>query len=61
MRKNEDIRNAIKAAGIHYWEVAQELGITDCTFSKWLRYDLTKERREAIMKAIRTVEKRMEN
>jgi ribosome-binding protein aMBF1 (putative translation factor) len=41
---NQNIRKAIEKANLKYWQVADEIGISDTTFSKWLRHDLTGKR-----------------
>lgn len=50
--RNKEIREAIKASGFKYWQVAEVIGISRYTFSEWLRYELTGERREKVEKAI---------
>lgn len=50
---NEKIRNEIHSAGLKYWQVADEIGISPCTFSIWLRHDLEGERRTKVMNAIK--------
>ena len=37
---NQDIRTAMKAAGLPMWRVARSLGIAENTLSRWLRVDL---------------------
>lgn len=37
---NKDIRAEIKAAGIHYWQVAERYGCNDGNFSRKLRKEL---------------------
>lgn len=49
---NQDIRKAIRIAGIKQWQVAQKLGIGEVTLIRWLRVDLSEERRKAIFAAI---------
>lgn len=51
-KANQELRERITKAGLHFWEVAEKAGITDCTFSKWLRVELNPERRERIENAI---------
>lgn len=51
-KKNIDIREAIKNSGFPYWAVAERLGITDSTFSKWLRKELSEEKKQKILGAI---------
>lgn len=50
--KNKDIREAIEAAGVRYWQVANELGIADSTFSRKLRRELHADEKEKIFSII---------
>lgn len=47
-----DIRKKIKESGFTYWLVADRLGIADTTFSRWLRKELPKEKKEMILNAV---------
>lgn len=52
---NKDIRLAAAGAGIHLWQIAQALGVTDSTFSRMLRVELTpadKQRIAAIISSL---------
>lgn len=49
---NMDIRSAIERAGIRYWQVADELGIADSTFSRKLRKELPTEEKTHIFSII---------
>lgn len=47
-KKNIDIRTKAQAAGVYLWQIAHELGVTDFTLSRRLRFELTpKEKLEA--------------
>lgn len=50
--KNLDIRNKISEFNLKYWEVAENLGITDSTFSRRLRKELPEEEKTKILKVI---------
>lgn len=50
--QNQDLRDSIYEAHLRNWQVASQVGITDSTFSKWLRTPLTDERRRRVEKAI---------
>lgn len=52
---NEVIKTAAKNAGVKLWEVADTLGVSDCTFSRQLRKEVTEERKQAILSAIKTI------
>ena len=49
---NLDVRQAIKSARLMHYEVAAKLGISEYTFCKWLRNELSAERKESILSAI---------
>lgn len=49
---NKEIRELIKKRRLRYYEVAEAIGITQYTFSVWLRNELSQEKKEKILKAI---------
>ncbi|PFR94850.1 hypothetical protein [Priestia megaterium] len=55
MKRNQDIKNAIKNAGLSNWKVAESLGVHENTFYRMLRYELSQEYQEKIMKIIEGV------
>lgn len=55
---NTEIRKAIDSAGLRYWQVAEELGVADTTFTKWLRKELPEEKRSQVMAAIKKLSDR---
>ena len=50
--RNLEIRESIKKSKIKMWEVAECYGISDSSFSRMLRYELTKEQKLKIKKII---------
>jgi len=52
MKANNDLRQKIYASRLKYWEVAEEVGISDGHLSVWLRTPLSDERRKRVEKAI---------
>jgi len=56
-KANKTIRKQIEQAGLAYWQVAEEIGVTAGTFTVWLRTPLTKERKERTEKAIDSLKK----
>lgn len=50
--KNEDIKKKIKEAGLHQYQIADLCGVSETTLVRWLRYELTSEKREMILAAI---------
>lgn len=49
---NDDIKRAIKAAGLYQCQVARQLGIFEHALQRMLRRELSEENRNAIYKAI---------
>lgn len=54
---NQDIRRTAAGAGVRLWQIAQELGITDCNFSRKLRRELPQEEKERIFTIINQLSK----
>lgn len=52
MRENQGIRKATKSAGVPLWKIAAELGISEPTIIRWLRFPLPAEKEKYIMEAI---------
>jgi len=51
-KANKSIRRQIEGAGLAYWQVAEQIGITAGTFTVWMRTQLKGERKERTEKAI---------
>lgn len=49
---NKDIKEKIKAAGLHQYQVADLCGISETTLVRWLRYELPADKREMILSVI---------
>lgn len=50
---NQDVRLAAAGAGVKLWQVAEKLGIADCSLSRKLRRELPAEEKEKIFRVIR--------
>ena len=55
--KNVDIRREMLASGVKHWQVAQEIGVADGTFSRRLRNELSDEDKAEIRAAIERLSK----
>ena len=55
---NMDLRKAIMSHGLYMWQVARMCGVTDVTFSKWMREEMPPDdpRRKRIMQALAEAE-----
>lgn len=49
---NQNIKDNIKAANLFQYNVANEIGIAETTLVRWLRYELSKDKEDKIIKAI---------
>ena len=50
--KGSEIKSTIIRSGLRLWQVADYLGMSDCTFSKKLRYDFSAEETQKVMDAL---------
>lgn len=53
---NLDVRRAIKKANVKKWQIAHLIGVSATTFSIMLRFELPKEKKNVIFKAIKQLE-----
>lgn len=56
--RNKAVRAAIEKAGLHHWEVAEEMKIADTTLCRWLRTELPAEKETAILAAVDRLKKK---
>lgn len=61
IRKNLKIRNAISQSNLKFWQVAEKLKLNDGNFSRLLRKELTKEKKEEILKIIEQLKEEQQN
>lgn len=52
-----EIKKAILAAGLRIWQVAEEYGVNDSTFSKKLRHNFNAEDTEKVLSIIEKLKK----
>ena len=55
---NKIIRDELKARRVRHWELAHELGISEQTLVRWLRFELDEERQLEMLMKIEEVAKR---
>ena len=51
--KNKDIKIALLVNSVRNYQVADALGITEFTFSRWLRRELTAEKKKIVLACIK--------
>lgn len=49
---NQDIKRAAAGSGVRLWQVAERLGIADCSLSRKLRRELPSDEKEKIFSVI---------
>lgn len=49
---NKEIRQAIQKTGLYNWQVASCIPLTDGNFSKWLRLEMSEDRKIRVYEAI---------
>ena len=54
---NREIKDRIRQAGTTQWRVAEALGVSEGTLLRWLRHELTADRKAAILAAIEKAKK----
>ena len=52
---NEEIRRVAAGAGVRLWQIADALGIADCSLSRKLRKELPQAEKEKIFAIIRNI------
>lgn len=53
--KNIDVKRAIKESRIMQYEIAAQIGVSECTLCRWFRKELTAEQKALILSAIETI------
>ena len=57
---NEDLRNEFRISNVKQWEVADALGISEMTMVKWLRKELSPDKKAMIRDGIAAVKAKHE-
>lgn len=58
LKENQKVRDAARIANIPLWKVADEVGISEPTFMRWMRYPLSVDRERQVMEAIESIKER---
>ena len=57
---NDDLRNEIRSANVKQWEVADAIGISEMTMVKWLRKELSPDKKAMVREGIAAVKAKHE-
>lgn len=56
-QRNADIRNKAKQADVKLWEIGEKLGMSDSTFSRFLRKETDIDTKKRILSIIQELKK----
>ena len=54
---NEDVRRSAAGAGVKLWQIAEAMGLADCSLSRKLRKELTSDDKDKIFLIINQLSK----
>ena len=57
---NKIVRDELKQSGVRHWELAHELGVSEQTLVRWLRFELDEDRQLDMLEKVETIAKRKE-
>ena len=52
---NCEIRGAIKEKNLKHYQVAKYVGVTPCTFSRWLSKEIEPAQRQELLQIIKSI------
>lgn len=59
-KANKIVRDGLKTRGVRHWELAHELGISEQTLVRWLRFELDEDKQLDMLEKIEELVKRRE-
>lgn len=60
-KANKIIRDELKTRGVRHWELAHELGVSEQTLVRWMRFELSEDRQLDMLEKIEAIAKRKES
>ena len=57
---NKIVRDELKSRGVRHWELAHELGVSEQTLVRWLRFELDEDRQLDMLEKIEEIVKEKE-
>ncbi len=61
IRRNLDVRSAAKIAGVFLYEIAEKLGVSEPTFIRYLRKELSDSMKAKVLAAIEEIKREHES
>ena len=53
---NYTIKKTLRAYGLYYWEIADHIGVSESTLIRWLRKELSHEKKELLINAAEEIQ-----
>ena len=60
-KANKIVRDELKARGVRHWKLAHELGVSEQTLVRWLRFELSEDRQLDMLEKIEEIARRKES
>lgn len=57
-KANAIIREELKQRGVRHWELAHELGVSEQTLVRWLRFELSEDKQLDMLEAVERIAER---
>ena len=54
-KRNNDIRTTAKENGVYLYEIAEKMNVSEQTFNRWLRKELSEELKQKALAAIEQI------
>ena len=60
-KANTIIREELKTRWVRHWELAHELGVSEQTLVRWLRFEMDEDKQMEMLEKIEAIARRKEN
>lgn len=57
-KTNMKVRTALMTSGVYQYELADEIGVSEITLSRWMRKEMPDERQQAMVEMIEQIARR---
>ncbi|MBQ7542116.1 MAG: hypothetical protein IJT44_07485 [Clostridia bacterium] len=57
-RKNKEIRETARAAGVRLWQIADDMGVSEATLIRKLRHELPEAEKQEVLSVIHRISER---
>ena len=60
IKHNNDIRTKARETGVYLYEIAEKMNVSEPTFNRWLRKELSEELKHKVLAAIEQIKEQHE-